>query len=347
LPEWPGGTRNWDYRYTWLRDAALELYALFRLGYTEEATAFMAWLRRTTAGRAEDLQIMYGVAGERLLPEIDLDKLDGYNGSRPVRIGNAAVEQFQLDVYGHLLDAAWQFHRHGGEIDDVFWEFLTQIVDVVAEQWSQPDSGIWEVRCAGKHFVLSKVMAWVAVERGTRLARDLGDHEAAERWLPLCAQIRADIDEHGTGATGAFRRSYDDDSADASNLIIPLVRFVPPDDPRVRATVDLVMRDLCQDGLVHRYREAEDGVGGEEGAFVIASFWLIDNLALIGRVDEARDLFKQMLGRANDVGLFAEEIDPTSGLHLGNFPQAFSHVGLIGAAFNLDRAERRAAAPPT
>jgi GH15 family glucan-1,4-alpha-glucosidase len=337
LPERIGGSRNWDYRYTWLRDAAFELYALFRLGYTDEAESFMRWLRRTTAGRAEDLQILYGVAGERLLPEVELDQLEGYAGSRPVRFGNAASEQFQLDVYGHLLDAAWQYHRHGGAIDDGFFAFLREVIDSVADRWDQPDAGIWEVRSEPEHFVLSKVMAWVAADRGVRLARDLGYETERLAWTALRTKIRADVDARGTASNGAFKRSYTDESADAANLLIPLVHFVRADDPRVAATVELVQRELVADGLVARYR-GDDGVGGGEGAFVIASFWLVDNLAVLGRVDEARALFDQLVARANDLGLLAEEIDPHTGAQLGNFPQAFSHVGLIGAALNLEKA---------
>jgi GH15 family glucan-1,4-alpha-glucosidase len=348
LPEYPGGTRNWDYRYTWVRDATIELYALFRLGYTEEADAFMRWLVRTTAGHCDDLQILYGVGGEHLVPEIELNELDGHRGSKPVRIGNAAVDQFQLDVYGHLLDAAWLYHRHGGTISDLYWSFLQQVVQHVDDTWQRPDSGIWEVRGDPKHFVLSKVMAWVAADRAIRLARDCGLPGNVDRWVALRDEIRAAVDEHGSdGEGGAFVQAFGEGDADAANLLIPLVRFVKPDDPRVRATVRAVQEQLTENGFVFRYRGCDDGVGGDEGTFVICTFWLVGNLALIGELDAARELFASVLEQANDVGLLAEEIDPRTGESLGNFPQAFSHVGLIGAAFNLERAAARTSpAPP-
>ncbi len=339
LPEDVGGVRNWDYRYAWLRDAALNLYALFALGYTEEAHAFMSWVERTTAGRAEDLQIMYGVGGERFLPEIELGNLDGYRGSRPVRIGNAAVEQFQLDVYGYLLDTAWLYHRAGGDITPSFWGFLTGVVDVVDRRWCSPDEGIWEVRGGRRHFVSSKVMAWVAVDRAIRLARARRLPADLARWTALRAEIRRRVEREGVDpATGAFVQAFGTRALDASNLLIPLVRFLPANDPRVRATIDRTVRELAPDGLVYRYLERDDGLPGGEATFVICSFWLVDNLALVGRTERARELFERLLGYANDVGLLAEELDPLSGELLGNFPQAFSHVGLIGAALNLARA---------
>ena len=344
LPEQIGGTRNWDYRYTWLRDAALTLYALFTLGYTEEAHAFMGWLVRTTAGRAEDLQIMYGVGGERLIPEVELTGLEGYRGSRPVRIGNAAADQFQLDVYGYLADTAWLYHRHRGELDPVFWEFLQGVVDVVERLWLQPDRGIWEIRGAPRHFVSSKVMAWVAVDRAIRLARALGLPAPLARWRALRRRIRTWIETEGVDRrTGAFAQSAGSPEVDASLLLVPLVRFLPAHDPRVAATVERVRAELTHDGLVYRYRNTEhDGVGGPEGTFVICTFWLVDALAMLGRLEEARALFERLLGYTNDLGLLAEELDPHTGEALGNFPQAFSHVGLIGAAMNLLKATRAA-----
>lgn len=341
LPEQIGGVRNWDYRYTWLRDAALNLYALFTLGYTEEAHAFMGWLKRTTAGRAEDLQIMYGVGGERLLHEIELEGLEGYRGSRPVRIGNGAATQFQLDVYGELLDTAWLYHRHGGEIDALFWGFLAGVVELVAARWTEPDEGIWEVRGGPRHFVFSKVMAWVAVDRALRLARARGLPADVDRWRALRAEIRRRVEAEGSDPrSGAFAQSFGSTALDASTLLMPLVRFLPPDDPRVRATFERIESQLAADGLVYRYLDP-DGLPGGEGAFVICSFWLVDNLALGGELGRARELFERLLGYANDVGLLAEQIDPATGEFLGNFPQAFSHVGLIGAALNLQRSMRR------
>jgi GH15 family glucan-1,4-alpha-glucosidase len=343
LPEKLEGVRNWDYRYCWLRDAALNLYALFTLGYTDEAHAFMAWLKRTTAGRAEDLQIMYGLAGERFLPEIELSGLEGYRGSRPVRIGNKASEQFQLDIYGELLDTAWLYHRHGGDIDPPFWEFLRGAVDVVSDRWNQPDCGLWEIRGEPRHFVSSKVMAWVAVDRAIRLARARSLPADLRRWRALRKEIRRRVETEGVHPeTGAFVQSFGSRALDASNLLIPLVRFLPPDDPRVRATFEGVEKELSAGGgLIYRYLDGEDGIPGGEGTFLICSFWLVGNLALGGQTGRARELFETLVGYANDLGLLSEEIDPATGELLGNFPQAFSHVGLIGAARNLLEAQGR------
>jgi GH15 family glucan-1,4-alpha-glucosidase len=341
LPEAVGGPRNWDYRYSWLRDAAMNLYALFTLGYTDEAHAFMGWLERTTAGRAEDLQLMYGVGGERLLPEVELENLDGYRGSRPVRVGNAAAGQFQLDVYGYLLDTAWLYHRHGGAITPTFWELLAGAVDVVAGRWAEPDDGIWEVRGGPRHFVASKVMAWVAVDRAIRLARALRLPADLDRWASLRRTIRRRVEQVGVDpATGAFTQAFGGQALDAANLLLPLVHFLPPEDPRIRATVERTARELAPNGHVHRYLGADDGLPGGEASFVICSFWLVDNLALAGQTDRATALFERLLGHANDLGLLAEEVDPVSGELLGNFPQAFSHVGLISAAINLQRDHR-------
>jgi GH15 family glucan-1,4-alpha-glucosidase len=338
LPEAIGGVRNWDYRYSWLRDAAMNLYALFSLGYTEEAHAFMGWLERTTAGRAEDLQLMYGVGGERLLPEFELGTLDGYRASRPVRVGNAAAGQFQLDVYGYLLDTAWLYHRHGGRITPTFWRLLAGAVDLVARRWTQPDDGIWEVRGSPRHFVASKVLAWVAVDRAIRLARARSLPADLHRWTALRRTIRGQVEQAGVDpASGAFTQAFGSQALDAANLLLPLVRFLPPDDLRIRATVERTARELAPRGLVQRYLDADDGLLGAEASFVICSFWLVDNLALAGQTDRATALFERLVGQANDLGLLAEEIDPASGELLGNFPQAFSHVGLVSAAINLQR----------
>ena len=342
LPEAVGGIRNWDYRYCWFRDAALNLYALFALGYTEEAHTFMSWIERTTAGRAEDLQIMYGIGGERDIPERNLDGLDGYRGSKPVRIGNAAAEQFQLDAYGYLLDTAWLYHRAGGEISNSFWDLLCGIVDVVAARWMLPDEGIWEVRGGSRHFVSSKIMAWVAVDRAIRLARARDLPSDSARWIALRAEIRSAIETHGVDPeTGALVQSFGSAVLDASNLLAALVRFLPADDARVVATMRRTAAELAPEGLVYRYLEP-DGLPGAEATFAICSFWLVDNLALAGETQDACELFERLLQCSNDVGLFAEEIDPGNDELLGNFPQAFSHVGLIGAAINLDRASKRA-----
>src|ERR671936_792970 len=276
LPEEVGGERNWDYRFSWLRDSALTLNALFALGYTEEAHAYMAWLRRTTAGRADELQILYGVGGERLVPEVELDWLEGYRGSRPVRIGNGAAQQFQLDTFGELLDTAWLWRRHGGEAD--------------------------------------------------------------ERWAETRDEIRVLVEREGVDAeNGAFLQHFGSTALDASNLMIPIVGFVPHDDPRARATADRIANELSADGFVYRYvADGVDGLSGEEATFAICSFWLVECLARAGEGERARELFERLLGFCNDVGLLAEEIDPHSGELIGNFPQAFSHVGLIQAAIALD-----------
>ena len=350
LPEDIGGVRNWDYRFTWLRDAALTLYALFILGYVDEAHAFMAWLKRTMAGRVEDLQVVYGVGGERFLPEMEMTSLEGYRRSGPVRVGNRAADQFQLDVYGYLLDTVWLYHRHGGEIDRAFWDLIRSVVDAVAGRWTEPDRGIWEVRGDMRHFVSSKVMCWVAVDRAIRLARARGLPADLERWRTLRADIRRRVEDEGVDpATGAFVQAFGSRALDASNLLIPLVRFLPPDDARVVATLRRTERELTADGLAYRYVERNDGLPGGEGTFTICTWWLVDNLALTGDVGAARELFERVLGYANDLGLLAEQIDPASGELLGNFPQAFSHVGLIGAAMNLRKATqgKRTAAQPT
>jgi alpha,alpha-trehalase len=345
LPEDFGGVRNWDYRYTWLRDSSFTLYALFSLGYTEEAHAFMGWLQRTTAGRASDLQVLYGVGGERFLPELQLDLLEGFRGSRPVRIGNGATSQLQLDIYGGVLDTAWLYHRNGGRIDPAFWDFLVRVVEHVEGRWEEPDEGIWEVRGGRRQFVYSKVMAWVAADRALKLASSLGLPADLERWAALRDEIRRRVESEGVDrATGAFVQSFRSTAMDASSLLLPLIRFVRPDDRSVIATVREVERQLSRQGLVYRYLQTDDGLPGGEAPFVICSFWLVDNLVLIGQVERGRALFERLLGYLNDVGLLAEQVDPASGQQVGNFPQAFSHVGLINAALQLERADARPAA---
>jgi GH15 family glucan-1,4-alpha-glucosidase len=339
LPEEIGGERNWDYRFCWLRDSALTLNALFALGYEQEAHDYMAWLKRTTAGRAHELQIMYGVGGERLLPEVELDWLEGYRGSRPVRIGNGAYDQFQLDVFGELLDTVWVYRRHGGEIDDVFWEFLGRIAGAVIDLWREPDQGIWEIRGEPRHFTYSKVMAWVALDRVVRIAELDGREGALDEWRANRDELRALIEREGIDPqTGAFVQSFGDGGKlDASNLMIPIVGFVAHDDPRARATFERTIADLSADGFVYRYvTDGVDGLSGEEATFAICSFWLVECLARAGETDRARELYERLLGFCSDVGLLAEEIDPHSGELIGNFPQAFSHVGLIQAAMALD-----------
>jgi GH15 family glucan-1,4-alpha-glucosidase len=342
LPEEVGGVRNWDYRYSWLRDSALALNALFELDYTEEAHAYMTWLRRTTAGSAKALQIMYGAGGERFLPEVELDHLEGYRGSRPVRVGNDAARQFQLDVFGEMLDAAWHYRRNGGEIDDVFWDFLSRVGEAVLERWEEPDRGIWEIRGEPRHFVFSKVMAWVALDRLLRIAEADGREGDLDGWRTGCQKMRALIEREGVDPeTNAFRQYFGDEGRlDASNLMIPIAGFVDFDDPRAKATAEAIAKELSVDGLVCRYvSDGMDGLPGEEATFAICSFWLVECLARGGEVERARELFERVISFCNDVGLLAEEIDPKSGEILGNFPQAFSHLGLIQAACALENPE--------
>ena len=342
LPEEVGGERNWDYRFSWLRDSALTLNALFALGFDEEARAYVDWLKRTTAGRASELQIMYGVGGERLLPEVELDWLEGYRGSKPVRIGNGAYSQFQLDVFGELLDTVWIYRHHGGEIDDVFWEFLGRVAGAVIDRWREPDQGIWEIRGEPRHFTYSKVMAWVALDRVVRIAELDGREGTLDQWRANRDELRELIEREGVDTeTGAFTQSFDDDGKlDASNLMIPIVGFVEHTDPRARATFERTISDLSADGFVYRYvTDGVDGLSGDEATFAICSFWLVECLARAGELERARELFERLLGFCNDVGLLAEEIDPHSGELIGNFPQAFSHLGLIQAAIALDLPE--------
>lgn len=352
LPELVGGVRNWDYRYTWLRDASLMLYALSTLGYHEEATDFVDWLARTCADPEVRPQIMYTIDGQRELPEYTLRHLEGYRESRPVRVGNAASEQHQLDIYGDVLSAAYQF-RHAIEEDTRtpvpardermsrrHWYILRGMVEDAADGWQQPDSGIWEVRAKPRHYVYSKLMCWTAVDRGIRLAQEQGLPAPLDRWRKVGAEIRAAILEHGYNAKlGAFTQVLDGHELDASVLAIPRVGFLASTDPRVQSTVERIRRDLTRNGLVERY-QADDGLPGSEGTFALCTFWMVDALALGGRPDEAGELFEHLLSFRNDVGLLAEEIDPISRADtlLGNFPQGFSHMALIGSAVNLAHA---------
>ncbi|MDA1061341.1 MAG: glycoside hydrolase family 15 protein, partial [Chloroflexi bacterium] len=338
LPEAIGGPRNWDYRFTWLRDASFALYALGIIGYREEAMYFKEWLEWATAGRARDLQLMYGLGGERRLTELELPHLEGYRGSRPVRIGNGAYGQFQLDIYGEVLDSAHLFRRLGGHLDAEYWEFLCRVVEFVSDHWREPDEGIWEARAERRHHVFSKVMCWVAVDRAIRAARALDLPGDIEAWRALRAEIRADVLARGYDAErGAFVQSYGSRNLDASALMLPLVGFLRPTDPRMESTIRAIERELtAPEGLVYRYRGFEDGLAGGEGTFVICSYWLADNLILLGEVDRARELFELLLRCRNDLGLLSEEIEAGSLALLGNFPQSFSHMGLINTAVQLD-----------
>ena len=343
LPEWIGGGRNWDYRYCWLRDATFTLLALLQVGRTTEASSWRDWLVRAVAGDPSKLQIMYGIGGERRLPEAELDWLDGFAGSRPVRIGNGAADQLQIDVYGELMDAMHHARLNGIGPDAVAWHIQQQILLWLADNWQRPDEGIWEIRSGRAQFVYSKVMAWVAFDRGVQAVEHMGLPGDAPRWRELCEQIHAEVCAEGVDQRGVFTQSYGSETLDASALMIPLVGFLPPSDPRVVATVEAIQRELTVDGLVQRYLiddigdgdGAGDGVGGEEGSFLLCSFWMVDALALMGRHDEATQLFERLLSLRNDVGLLAEEYDTRSGRQLGNFPQAFSHVALASSAITL------------
>ncbi len=336
LPEEIGGERNWDYRYSWLRDAAFTVSALYHLGYVDEADAFLDWVCTVSARDAGRLQIVYGVDGERDLPERTLDHLAGHRSSRPVRVGNTAARQFQLDVYGEVLDCVHACRRFGRDRATPLWPHLRDLVDWVCDHWQEPDSGIWEMRGAPRHFVSSKAMAWVALDRGVRMAEELGLPADGERWSRERDAVRAEVLEWGWDeGLGAFAQAYGAPALDAANLLLPLVGFIAADEPRMRATIERTLERLTVNGLVYRYVDDGDGLPGSEGTFAISTFWLIQNLVFLGRTDEAQARFERMLGRANDLGLFSEEIDPTTGELLGNFPQAFTHLGLITAAVHL------------
>jgi GH15 family glucan-1,4-alpha-glucosidase len=345
LPEDLGGVRNWDYRYCWLRDATITLEALLRTGYTDEAFAWRAWLERAVAGDPGDVQIMYGVAGERRLDEWEADWLPGYESSTPVRIGNAAVNQRQLDVYGEVIDALSLGRASGIAVDRHAWSLQRALLSFLERHWDEPDEGIWEVRGPRRHFVHSKVMAWVAFDRAVSAVK-AGASGPVERWEAARDQIHREVCEKGYDAErGAFMQYYGSSQLDAAVLLIPEVGFLPPDDPRVVSTVRAVQRELMGDGLVRRYQLAAtdsgrlgpDGLPGSEGAFLACSFWLANALDMIGQDDEATKLFDRLLSLRNDLGLLSEEYDPRYGRQVGNTPQAFSHVPLIQAALNLDR----------
>jgi GH15 family glucan-1,4-alpha-glucosidase len=338
LPEELGGVRNWDYRYCWIRDAAFTLMALLQGGYVQEAGAWRDWLLRAVAGTPHAMQIMYGCAGERRLPERTLDWLPGYEGSAPVRVGNAAAGQLQLDVYGELMDAAHEARVAGLGPDTWAWGLQRELLDFLEGNWRAPDEGIWEVRSDRRQFVHSKVMAWVAFDRAVRAVERFGHEGPLERWQAQREEIRREVLREGYDATRrTFRRAYGSEELDGALLVIPLVGFLRPTDERVRGTVEAVQRELCDDGFVLRYRtgDGSDGLPGREGAFLPCSFWLVENLALMGRVQDAIALFERLRGLCNDVGLLSEEYDPAARRLVGNFPQAWSHVGLINSAATL------------
>jgi GH15 family glucan-1,4-alpha-glucosidase len=341
LPEFIGGERNWDYRFCWVRDATLVLQALMGAGYMDEAVAWRDWLLRAVAGSPSEMQIMYGPAGERRLTELVLDWLPGYECSAPVRIGNAASDQFQLDVYGELMDALRQAADGGIEADEDAWRLQAALMDYLEGAWDEPDEGIWEMRGERRPFVHSRVMAWVAFDRAVHMVEEHGREGPVDRWRAQRDAVRREVCERGwDSGRKTFTQSYGSRGLDAATLLIPAVGFLPPDDERVVGTVEAIQRELCRDGFVLRYdtNEAADGLPPGEGAFLPCSFWLADALTLIGRHDEARELFDRLTALANDVGLLAEEYDPRLGRQVGNFPQAFTHVGLVNTARNLDRA---------
>ncbi len=352
LPEGIGGERNWDYRYTWIRDAAFTLYAFMRVGFTDEAARFMGWIdaRARELNPDGSLQIMYGIDGRHTLTEETLDHLEGYKGSRPVRIGNGAYNQRQLDIYGELLDSVYLYNKYGSPISYGLWTHLRKLIDWVVDNWQEKDEGVWEVRGGQQHFVYSKLMCWVALDRGLRLADKRSFPADRERWLRVRDQIYEEVMAKGWNEKRkAFVQHYGSDSLDAANLMMPLVFFVSPSDERMLSTLDATILPpreggLVSNSLVYRYNaeETADGLKGEEGTFNICTFWLVEALTRAGRSDRtrlerARLMFEEMLGYANHLGLYAEETGP-SGEALGNFPQAFTHLALISAAYNLDRA---------
>ena len=340
LPEWIGGVRNWDYRFCWLRDATLTLLALMNGGYYDEAVAWRNWLVRAIAGSPAQAQIMYGIGGERRIPEQVLPWLPGYEGSSPVRIGNAAAGQLQLDVYGEVMDALHQGRKHGIPKDDAAWAVERAFLEHLERVWQEPDEGLWEVRGPKRQFTHSKLMCWVAFDRAVKAVEEFGRDGPVEHWRQMRALIHDDVCRHAWCAErGYFAQSYGSDELDGSLLLMPMTGFLPCSDPRVKGTIEAIQRDLTVDGLVMRYRTRPmlDGLPPGEGVFLACSFWLADALCMLGRWEEARALFERLCHLANDVGLLAEEYDPASGRQLGNFPQAFSHVALVNTAMNLSQ----------
>jgi alpha,alpha-trehalase len=342
LPETPGGERNWDYRYTWVRDATFTLWGLYTLGFDWEANDFFYFIADVAGAEGDELQIMYGIDGEKVLEERVLEHLSGYEGARPVRVGNAAYAQDQHDVWGSVVGAIDLYLRSRDRLDDRLWGIVVTQVERAIERWRAPDQGIWEVRGEPRHFTASKLVCWVAADRGARLAEVRGDLERAARWQSSAEEIRADVLAHALDDRGVFTQHYETTALDASVLLIPLLGFLPSDDPRVRATVVAIADELTEDELVLRYRteETDDGLSGHEGTFAICSFWLVSALVQIDDVHRARALCEKLLSYASPLQLYAEEIDAHTGRHLGNFPQAFTHLALINAVMQVIRAER-------
>ncbi len=341
LPELIGGVRNWDYRYCWLRDATLALYALMTAGYRNEARAWREWLLRSAAGHPSELQIMYGIGGERRLTELELDWLPGYSKSSPVRVGNAAYQQLQIDVFGELMDTLFACNRFGLEANDDAWNLQTELLNFLEQVWDKPDHGLWESRGEPQHFTFSKIMAWVAFDRAVKSIEQCGFKGPKERWEQLRGRICEEIIAKGYDAKrNTFVQYYGGSDLDASLLLIPQLGFLPPEDPRVIGTIEAIERELVVEGLVMRYpTSGSDGLPAGEGAFLVCSFWLANSLALIGRRDDAVALFERLLALRNDLGLLAEEYDPRAKRFLGNFPQAFSHIGVINTAAHLAEVE--------
>jgi len=345
LPETPGGERNWDYRYSWIRDATFALWGLFTLGYEWEANDYFAFIADIIERDHEDLQIVYRIDGAKDLDEHILDHLHGYQGARPVRVGNAAYAQRQNDVWGTVLDSLYLHTKSRDWLDDRVWQMARQQVERALVHWREPDRGIWEIRGEPKHFTSSKLMCWVALDRGARLARIRDDQELAQAWQRAADEIHADICANALDDRGVFCQHYATTALDASLLLMPLVRFLPPDDKRIRDTVLAIANELSNDGLISRYNVAEtdDGLSGEEGTFTICSFWMVSALAEIGEHQQARDLCEKVLSYASPLLLYGEQIDPRSGRQLGNFPQAFTHLALINAVMHVVRHEQQAA----
>jgi GH15 family glucan-1,4-alpha-glucosidase len=344
LPETPGGERNWDYRYCWMRDASFTLWGLHALGLDWEADDFIEFLADVPRNEDGSLQIMYGIRGEKDLEESTLDELHGYDGARPVRIGNGAYNQRQNDVFGAVLDSVYLHSKQRDHIPERLWPVLIDQVKCAAAVWMKPDQGIWEARGKPQHYVSSKLMCWVALDRGSRLAERRGHDEAAEEFQGVADEVRKDILEHGLDSRGVFRQHYDTDALDASTLLIPLLRFLPPDDERVRATVCAIRDELTDNGLVMRYRteETDDGFSGKEGTFLICSFWLVSALSEIGEDRQAEHLCERLLSYSSSLELYGEELEASSGRHLGNYPQAFTHLALINAVTHVIAAQQQA-----
>jgi GH15 family glucan-1,4-alpha-glucosidase len=338
LPEKIGGVRNWDYRFCWLRDATMTIVAMLGAGYHEEAVSWRNWLVRAVAGDPSEIQIMYGIGGERRLTEMDLAWLPGYEDSKPVQIGNEAAEQLQLDIFGAVVEAAYVAARHDIEKSPYAWRIMLHFLEWLETGWKEPDAGIWEVRGPYRHFTHSKVLAWVAFDRAIRLHEEFGRPGPVDRWRVARDAIHAEVlDEAWSEKQQAFAQFYGSDQLDASVLMMPMLGFIPADDPRMVSTVEAICRELSVDGLVYRYKECEDvdGLPAGEGAFLPCSFWLVENLYLQGRHDEAVELFERLLSLRNDLGLISEEYDPEERRQLGNFPQAFTHLALVEAAYVL------------